>query len=346
MKKIFKIIFIVIAIFPVAFLLLLIYATITNYEPDEKETISKKEKKEILTQKEFTVIIWNTGYSGLGDNMDFFYDGGTQTRCSKERTNENLKKNIEYLKKSKDVDFFLLQEVDIDSKRSYYINQKENIDAEMNGYNSSFAKNYDVAFVPLPLTSPMGKAYSGLLNLSKTSPFEVVRYSFPGNYSWPKSVFMLDRCFMVNRYKLENKKDLLIINTHNSAFDDGSLRKQQMEYLKKFLLSEYEKGNYIVVGGDWNQHPPACKTNFANAITEEKSIISEDYLPKEWTWCYDPNIPTGRYLTEPYSEKTTKVCILDFFLISPNIDMISVKTTDLKFENSDHQPVKIKFILK
>lgn len=345
MKKILKFIFIAIAIFPLAFLILLIYATITNYEPKEQEIISKEEKKEILSQKKFTAISWNTGYSGLGSDMDFFYDGGTQTRCSEERTSENLKKNVEYLKNSTDADFFLLQEVDVDSKRSYHVNQYQKMASELSKYDSFFAKNYDVVYVPLPITSPMGKAHSGLLNLSKTKPYESVRHSFPGNYSWPKSVFMLDRCFMVNRHKLENGKDLLIINTHNSAFDDGSLRKQQMEYLKKLLVAEFEKGNYIVVGGDWNQHPPACKTNFANAITVEKNIISENYLPKEWIWVYDSNVPTGRYLTEPYSEKTTKVCILDFFLISPNIEMISIKTTNLKFENSDHQPVKIEFKL-
>ena len=29
-----------------------------------------------------------------------------------------------------------------------------------------------------------------------------------------------------------------------------------MEYLKKMLELEYSQGNYIVVGGDWNQCPP------------------------------------------------------------------------------------------
>jgi hypothetical protein len=28
--------------------------------------------------------------------------------------------------------------------------------------------------------------------------------AFPGNYSWPMSLFMLDRCFLVNRYTLAN----------------------------------------------------------------------------------------------------------------------------------------------
>jgi len=38
--------------------------------------------------------------------------------------------------------------------------------------------------------------------------------------------------------------------------------------------------------------------------------------------------------------------VIDYCLISPNIDMIEVKTIDLKFENSDHQPVLAKVKLK
>lgn len=37
----------------------------------------------------------NIGYAGLGDNMDFFYDGGRRVRDSRERTARNLKEIVE-----------------------------------------------------------------------------------------------------------------------------------------------------------------------------------------------------------------------------------------------------------
>ena len=52
---------------------------------------------------------------------------------------------------------------------------------------------------------------------------------------------MLDRCFLVNRYPVSNGNELLMINTHNSAYDDGSLRKQQMDFLKDFLWLNMRK---------------------------------------------------------------------------------------------------------
>ena len=82
---------------------------------------------------------------------------------------------------------------------------------------------------------------------------------------------MLDRCFMVNRYPLENGKELLVINTHNEAFDPGEIRKAQMAYLKEFLLSEYAKGNYIIAGGDWNMSPPDFKPEFTRKQSKYRS---------------------------------------------------------------------------
>ena len=66
---------------------------------------------------------------------------------------------------------------------------------------------------------------------------------------------MLDRCFLLSRLALPDGKELVLINTHNEAFDDGSQRNQQMAVLKELMLKEYEKGNYVITGGDWNLNP-------------------------------------------------------------------------------------------
>jgi endonuclease/exonuclease/phosphatase family metal-dependent hydrolase len=195
----------------------------------------------------------------------------------------------------------------------------------------------------------MGKVLSGLLSISKFEPFLVERMDFPGSYPWPKKLFMLDRCFMVQRFALSNGKALLIINTHNSAFDGGVLKEHEMNYLKNFLLAEHDKGNYLLVGGDWNQNPPG----FVDPHFNEKSgyenfllaTIAEDFMPEDWNWTYDPNVPTNRSNTAPYNKETTTTTILDFYLSSPNLLTINSKSVNLNFKNSDHQPVlcSIKF---
>lgn len=158
---------------------------------------------------------------------------------------------------------------------------------------------------------------------------------------------MLDRCFLVNRYPLSNGKELLIINTHNEAFDPGQIRKAQMSYLKDFLLTEFRNGNYIITGGDWNQTPPGFQSDFAvNKTDTTQMVIPIDYLTPDWKWLYDNRTPSERNVLTAYDPSSTTTNIFDFFLISPNIVSLSVEGIQLNFENSDHNPVRIKIKLQ
>jgi endonuclease/exonuclease/phosphatase family metal-dependent hydrolase len=234
--------------------------------------------------------------------------------------------------------------VDRHSKRSYHFDQENIIESHFPGYNAYFGLNYNVSFVPVPLKSPMGKVESGLMTLTRHPPSGVTRHSFPGNYSWPVRLFMLDRCFLVNRYPVEGGAELLVINTHNSAYDDGSLRSIQMSFLREFLLTEYEKGNYVVVGGDWNQTPYGFDPEQLNHPfdTLDVTFIEKDFPGAEWTWAFDPNTPTNRRVSTPYDRSSSLTTVIDCYLLSPNICLEQVKTIDLDFRWSDHQPVTLR----
>ena len=205
-------------------------------------------------------------------------------------------------------------------------------------------RNYDVFFVPIPVMSPYGRVLSGIATMSKTEPLSSTRHSFPGNYPWPKGTFMLDRCFLVSRYPLSNGKQLLVMNTHNSAYEDGSLRKGQMETLHGFLTAEYEKGNYLIVGGDWNQTPAGFNPQFEKNIfdTIGLSYIEHDYLPGDWTWFYDPAVPSNRRVAIPYDPEICPTTVIDYFLLSPNVEPINIHGVGMDFVPSDHQPVLAK----
>jgi exonuclease III len=139
----------------------------------------------------------------------------------------------------------------------------------------------------------------------------------------------------------------MLINTHNEAYDPGNQRKAQMAYLKDFLLNEYKKGNYIVVGGDWNQCPSGLEKSIDGYIFDEKDYmpVSPDFLPDEWKWVYKNDVPTNRRVMKTWDKKDTPTTIIDFFLISPNVENISIRNIDLNFENSDHNPVIARFKL-
>jgi endonuclease/exonuclease/phosphatase family metal-dependent hydrolase len=328
----------------------IIFGTITNYTPPDIEEVYKTNKKvpQLDTSFEYSVLIWNIGYCGLGEDMDFFYDGGTRMRTSEEITKMNLNKIGNFLLRS-DADFVLLQEVDVNSKRSYHINEKDTLQNNLFEHKGFYTQNYNVKFVPMPFTNPMGKVNSGLFTLSKYEPTQVDRYAYKSEFPWPKNVFMLDRCFMVNRYPVNNGKELLIINTHNSAYDlKGDLLKKEMNLLKIFIETEYKKGNYVLVGGDWNQLPPKYSPDFDNnvALPGNNPEIENKFMPLSWDWAYDNRIPSNRDLMESFVIDRTGTRVIDFFLVSPNIITVSVKGFNLNFENSDHNPVKMILKLK
>ena len=118
-------------------------------------------------------------------------------------------------------DVFLLQEVDRYSKRSYYQDEYAVLRSLRPDFASFFATNYKVLFVPSPLCKPMGRVLAGLTTLSRFQPHVVTRHSYEGDFSFPLQLFMLDRCFMVCRYPVQSGGELLLVNTHNSAFGDA-----------------------------------------------------------------------------------------------------------------------------
>lgn len=236
----------------------------------------------------------------------------------------------------------------VGSKRSYLKNQLDTLSGALPNYNSAFAYNYRTWFVPAPLFNPMGKVRSGLAIFSKFLPSECIRYSFKSRFPWPKNLFMPTRCFILERFHLDNGKDLLLINTHNSTFDDGSLRRIELEALKSLMLEEFQKGNYVVTGGDWNSNPPGYMINTISNGDVAKEILPRlegEFLPAGWKWAFDPLMPTNRDVDQSYVKGSTKTTIIDFFALSPNIELLSVKTVNTSFEYTDHNPVLLQFRL-
>ncbi|MDR0755115.1 MAG: hypothetical protein LBF04_06985 [Prevotellaceae bacterium] len=315
-----------------------------DFKPPKQQIIAQNDCK-ILTEDTFDILTWNIGYAGLDASMDFFYEGGSQSRQSREKTCENLQKICAVIKDNDTVDFVLLQEVDIDSKRSYNINEFREIKTAVLSFDSYFSINYKTFFVPVPIKNPTGKILSSLVFCTEHKVCKLESFAYPNTMKLPSRTFLYDRCFTVARYNLKNSKQLLIVNTHNSAFDSGEQRSEEIRFLKKIITAEYDMGNYIIVGGDWNQIPPSCIDDAKATQYFVATPIPSDLFSDEWQW-FVGDIPTNRYLDKPYTAEHSLTTTVDFFLASPNVECINIKVIDLQFANSDHNPVKAQFRLK
>lgn len=189
-----------------------------------------------------------------------------------------------------------------------------------------------------------------MLTLSRYQPVMAERHSFPSAYSWPKRLFMLDRGYILTRYNVSNGKQLVLINTHNSAFNDAAdMRTKELNMIKFIIQKEYKLGNYVIVGGDWNQNPvPFDKESIqdGNSVQTISPGIPADFLPDGFTWAFDPKYPTNRDVDTPYTKGKTRTTIIDFFVLSPNIALLSTNTLQTGFEFADHQPVGMVVELK
>lgn len=340
MKKLLSYLIKLLAVCIILFLIFLVVASVREYKPAlEISLLDFYESDTLYSHSNYSVMIWNIGYAGLGENMDFFYDGGKMVRDTRENVQKNFNAIASYIGSNDTIDFIMLQEVDLASKRSYRMKQNESFGEILPNHVEFIGINYNVDFVPVPPKAPLGKVKSGIITYTKYQPAAVFRNGFTGNYTWPTRLFMLKRCFLEIRFPINNEKEFVLVNLHNSAYDDGTLRAGQLNLLESFAMEEYNKGNYIILGGDWNQSPEGFYPKFDQPFdTVNLSFLPEKFL-KGWSRFYTDSIPTNRRIKTPYVKSKTAVTVIDYYITSPNIELSGISCSDLSFEHSDHQPV-------
>ena len=278
-------------------------------------------------------------------------DGGKNvTPKDKSRVEANIADMTAKMKES-NADIILLQEVDANSKRSYGI--KENLHYRdqlgVNNYKYSFAYNFVVGWNPYPVTDMIGNVSSGIMTLSKYNVTKSTRIQLPIPFSWPISMLNLKRCLLVDRINVGNK-ELVVINLHLEAYDSGEGKVKQMAMLKNLMIEEYQKGNYVIAGGDFNQ----TFTNVDSSMYPtyegmwKQGSIDVSEMPG-WQFKMDNTVPTCRSLDKAYKgadKSKFQFYMIDGFIVSENITVNSLRTIDYNFVSTDHNPVEMEVKLK
>ncbi len=321
----------------------------TEYRPNKIETLDviNRSNQEKAPSTAMSIGIFNIGYGGLDASQDFFMDGGTGTRSkSPEKTKENVEKSIAFMQE-KDADVYLLQEVDINSKRTYNINQQVMITDALLGYDFVATPYYKVPYVPVPLKAPYGKVEMNMLTLSRYEMTEGTRYALPIDESIPNKYFYLDRCLMETVIPLDNGKELVVINVHLSAYDEaGKVKEAQLEWIENYIAAADLENKYYVFGGDWNLIMTDTSLDELENQRDYWLEKPEDFKGRGFEWIYDKRVNTVRELDAPYKKGETFERVIDGYLVSPNLEIVSVETADLGFESSDHNPVMLEIEFK
>ena len=340
---------------------LLLFGTLTDWTPTGEapaEVWAPANPNAVIQDSTVRLLTWNLGYGGLGNEDFFFYNKGDffwtemgGVRMTKERVRANVTGQTTLVGNTA-ADLYLLQEVDTAARRSHDVNMLAELRDSRPGFVTAFAPNFKSDRVPIPLFQPWdhyGYVTGGLTSLSRYVPKVSTRIQLPGEFPWPTKLFQLDRCALRQVFPTASGKDLVVYNVHLSAYDKGGgIRRQQIEALRAAVLADYEKGDYVIVGGDWNQLPPGFNWFSFNPTVKKIELpasISFDFMPLGWKFVYDPSVATNRESDLPYDNHRTRRTLIDYYLISPNLKIETIKGLDQSFLYSDHQPVYLEVSL-
>lgn len=327
------------------------YVLIDYHRLGDHDIVVSGEGEAVKTGEEYSIITYNIGFAAYTPDFGFFMDGGTESRAASKESVERVMGEIETFLQAQDADFLMVEEVDVDATRSHHVDQWSRLLWALEGYETAFAVNYDSPYLFYPILQPHGKSVSGMLTASRYAITEAKRLELPIEESLYK-LLDLDRCYTVCRVPVENGRELVLYTVHLSAYtSDGTVATEQLKLLIGDMQSEYEKGNYVVCGGDFNK----------DMLSDSSAVfgVSGEGLTWAQPLPLDLMTGTGIHLAEYDMENPVPSCrnadgpyhdgqfilTVDGFLVSDNVQAQPAQVLNTGFAWSDHNPVRLNFTL-
>ena len=331
-----------------------VFGTYSRIEDNLELNVEGTAQETVETGKEYTAVSYNIGFGAYTADFTFFMDEGKESRARSKESVVECVDGTSATALSYQPDFVLFQEVDTDSTRSHHVDEAQQIldrFAAAGDFDHVFAQNYHSAYLMYPIPEPHGASNSGLLTMSKAKIDSALRRSLPIATGFNK-LLDLDRCYSISRLPVENGRELVLINVHLSAYGtDAAQGNAQLEMLFSDMKAEYEKGNYVVCGGDFNHDFTSDSKEYFNPGTDKTyswcNPFPAEVVPEGFSRCTDYSegmIATSRYTNIPYSEDSFTV-ILNRFVISDNVECKYIQNISTGYKYTDHNPVVLKFTL-
>ncbi|MDE6201602.1 MAG: endonuclease/exonuclease/phosphatase family protein [Clostridiales bacterium] len=346
-----------------------VIAQYSRIEDNRKLSVTGSVSEQVQLETSYTVLSYNVGFGAYSPEYSFFMDTGVMNdgreitgTYAKGLNKKDVQKNVDgqaQVLKSYNADFCFLQEVDERADRSYNINMVKAMRGALPSYSSTYAENFHTAYLQYPFNDPIGTINAGILTLSNYKIDSAVRRSFPVTTSLIDKLFDLDRCFAVHYLPIGgSEKQLVLINLHMSAYDEGGkIRAAQLKMLNGVLAEEYAKGNYVIAGGDFNhcliadqfdsdaqalQHFPSDQKT---PDWVKNSVLHNSELANGFSIAASAEIATCRGAEMPYKKGVNYSTVVDGFIVSGNVTVVSENTIDTDYAFSDHNPVIMEFKL-
>jgi endonuclease/exonuclease/phosphatase family metal-dependent hydrolase len=186
-------------------------------------------------------------------------------------------------------DILLLQEVDVESKRTAYIDEVQWLLDHTYFNYASYASMWQAQYVP---SDGLGRINNGQAILSRWKISEAERIQLPlcGDQDALTKYFYLRRNILKVKIDVPGMDNFYVLNTHLDAFSTDDTRQKQVYRFKEELDKLSNSGAYFVAGGDLNLIPPG---------SDSTDFCMEDKCPDESFHGVDdnPKHKEGSYFT-------------------------------------------------
>jgi endonuclease/exonuclease/phosphatase family metal-dependent hydrolase len=290
---------------------------------------------------DLTIVTWNLGYAGLGAGSDFAVDGGKHYfPPSREAVLANAAGIASFLETQSDADVILLEELAHGGPINRWVNLKQRVDAALADRDQLYFADFKTRLMPWPLHMSHGQ---GIYARRAIEGADVI--ALPAENS---GILGVRRRYasLVSRLPIEGQEGgWTVASVHLAAFDeDAAVRTHQLRELMAWAQQEYASGRHVVIGGDWNLR--LVDTNFPST-TEEQYLFwvfpfPMDALPEGWRIAADAGAPSVRTNERAYTRNENYRTVIDGFIVSPNVSIEEIHGIDLDFQNSDHNPVRVR----
>jgi endonuclease/exonuclease/phosphatase family metal-dependent hydrolase len=340
----------------------------TGFDDVEDATMYSKTQKTSppLPDSTVKVMTWNIRF-GIGRQPWFGDACGNNTVFKKEEVIPGLDAIVARINQVKP-DILFLQECDVQSNRTAYINELQYILDNTYFNYAAYVPEWKSKFIP---SDGLGRMDMGLVILSPWPITDAKRINLAtrGDQSGIVNYFYLHSCIVSGRIKIPGFKEIPLLNIHASAFATDDTKEKHFEEFKAEMDKLNDAGEYFIAGGDLNELPPGSDStdycyedmcpgeSFHQPGDNPQHKDGSNYTPEtEWLIpiysAYTCAIPLDEYQQNQlaYFTHTTRPGhawdrTLDYLFTNHRWRAGSARTYQEFINESDHAPVSAEFVL-
>ena len=210
------------------------------------------------------VVTWNIRF-GIA-RFPFFGDScGDDVILDDATIEENMAAIADSLN-AMDADIVLLQEVDVSSKRTGYMDQVQYLLDNTNLNYGCYASMWKADFIP---SDGIGRIDAGnaILSKYKLTDAERIQLRLRTDQDDLTQYFYLRRNIVKAKIPAlaQGSKDFYAVDIHATAFATDDTKQRHIDKYVETLAKIHSSGDYFVTGGDLNSVPPGSVIDFCDS---------------------------------------------------------------------------------